>query len=167
MEVPGVDQNFMCHHLNVNPTAVPKRQPSQRFSKEHVEALKEEVDKLKWAEAIKEASYPKWLANTVMVKKKSEKWRVCVDFNNLNRACPKDPFPIPRIDQLVDAIVGHSWMSFLNAFQGYHQIPLALSYQEKTDFLTHIGTYHYRVMLFGLKNVGLTYQRMVMRMFKS
>ena len=70
--------------------------------------------------------YPQWLANTVMVKNKTGKWRMCVDFTDLNRACPKDPFPIPRIDQLVDATVGHPRMSFLDAFQGYHQIPLAL-----------------------------------------
>ena len=76
--------------------------------------------KLKQAGAIKEIFYPQWLANTVVVKKKTGKWRVCVDFTDLNKACPKDPFPMPRIDQLVDATVGHPQMSFLNAFQGYH-----------------------------------------------
>ena len=74
-----------------------------------------------------------------------------------NKACPKDPFPMPKIDQLVDAIVGHPRMSFLDAFQGYHQIPLALDDQEKTAFVTPIGNYHYKVMSFGLKNVGSTY----------
>ena len=85
---------------------------------------------------------------------------------DLNKACPKDPFPMPKIDQLVDATVGHSWMSFLDAFQGYHQIPLALDDQEKTAFVTPIGNYHYKVMSFGLKNAGSTYQRMMTRMFK-
>jgi len=74
--------------------------------------------KLKKAGAINEVFYPKWLANTVVVKKKSGKWRVCVDFTNLNKACLKDPFPMPRIDQLVDATAGHPWMSFSNSFQG-------------------------------------------------
>ena len=92
-----------------------------------------------------------------MVKKKSGKWRVCVDFTDLNKACPKDPFPMPKIDQLVDATVGHPRMSFLDAFQGYHQIPLALDDQEKTVFVTPIGNYHYKVMPFGLKNAGFTY----------
>ena len=110
--------------------------------------------------------YPKWLANTVVVKKKSRKWRICVDFIDLNKACLKDPFPIPRIDQLVDAIVGHPRMSFLDAFQGYHQIPLALNDQEKTAFVTPIGNYHYKVMPFGLMNAGSTYQRMMTRMFE-
>ena len=91
---------------------------------------------------------------------------MCVDFTNLNKVCLKDPFPVPRIDQLVDATVGHPRMSFLDAFQGYHQIPLALPDQEKTAFRTHTGNYHYRVMPFGLKNAGSTYQRMVTRMFE-
>ena len=86
--------------------------------------------KFKWTRAIKEVFYPEWLANTVMVKKKNGKWRVCVDFIDLNKVFLKDPFPMPRIDQLVDAIVGHPWMGFLDAFQGYHQIPLTLGNQE-------------------------------------
>ena len=102
-----------------------------------------------------------------MVKKKSGKWRVCIDFTDLNKACPKDPFPMPKIDQLVDAIVGHPRMSFLDAFQGYHQIPLALDDQEKTAFVTPVGNYHYKVMPFGLKNAGSSYQRMMTRMFES
>ena len=127
--------------------------------------MREEVSKLKQARGIREVFfYLEWLANTVVVKKKNEKWRVCVDFTDLNKACPKDPFPIPKIDQLVDATVGHPRMSFLDAFQGYHQIPLALDDQEKTAFVTPIRNYHYKVMPFGLKNAGSIYQRMMMRM---
>ena len=121
--------------------------------------------KLKRVGAIKDVFYPEWLANTVVVKKKSGKWLVCVNFTDLNKACPKDPFPMPQINQLVDATVGHPRMSFLDAFQGYHQIPLALEDQEKTAFVTPTGNYHYKVMPFGLKNVGSTYQRMMTRMF--
>ena len=94
--------------------------PPKCSSKEHVEAVKEEAIKLKQAGAIKEVFYLEWLVNTVVVKKKDGKWCVCVDFMDLNKACLKDPFPIPRIDQLVDATVGHSRMSFLDAFQRYH-----------------------------------------------
>ena len=115
-EASGLDPKFICHHLNVNPSVTPKRQPPQRPSKEHVEAVKSEVTKLKQTEAIKEVFYPQWLANTVVVKKKTGKWRVCVDFTDLNRACPKDSFPMPQIDQLVDATVGHPRMSFLDTF---------------------------------------------------
>ena len=166
-EAPKVDPEFICHHLNVNPLIAPKKQPPQCPSREHVEAVREEVTRRKQAGDIKEVFYPEWLANTVVVKKKNGKWRVCVDFTDLNKACPKDPFPIPKIDQLVDATVGHPRMSFLDVFQGYHQIPLALNDQEKTAFVTLIGNYHYKVMLFGLKNAGSTYQRMMTRMFKS
>ena len=158
-EAPGVDPEFICHHLNVNPLVAPKKQLLWRPSKEHAEAVREEVAKLKQVGATKEVFYPEWLANTVVVKKKSGKWRVCVDFTDLNKACPKDPFPMPKIDQLVDATVGHPRMSFLDAFQGYHQIPLALDDQKKTAFVTPIGNYHYKVMPFGLKNAGSIYQR--------
>ena len=107
--------------------------------------------------AIKEVFYPEWLANTVVVKKKSRKWRVCVDFRDLNKTCLKDPFPMPRINQVVDAIVGHLRMSFLDAFQGYHQIPLAPEDQEKTALVTPTGNYHYKVMPFGIKDAGSIY----------
>ena len=100
------------------------------------------------------------------MKKKIGKWRVFVDFTDLNKACPKDPFPMPWIDQLVDETVGHPWMCFLDAFQGYHQIPLALDDQEQTIFVTPVRNYHYKVMSFGLKNVGTTYQRMITKMFE-
>ena len=101
--------------------------------------------------------YLEWLANTVVVKKKNGKWWVCVEFTDLNKACSKDPFPMPWIDQLIDATIGHPWMSFLDVFQRYHQIPLTLDDQEKTTFVTHIGNYYYKVMPFGLKNAGSTY----------
>ena len=92
---------------------------------------------------------------------------MCIDFTDLNKACPKDPFPMPRIDQLVEATVGYPQMSFLDAFQGYHQIPLALDDQEKTAFVTPIGNYHYKVMPFDLKTTGSTYQQMMTKMFES
>ena len=166
-EAPGVDPEFICHHLKVNQLITPRKQSPRHPSKKHVEAVREEVTKLKQAGAIKEVFYPEWLANTVVVKKKSGKWRVCVDFTDLNKACPKDPFPMPKINQLVDTTVGHPRMSFLDAFQGYHQIPLALDDQEKTAFVTPIRNYHYKVMSFGLKNAESTYQRMMTRMFES
>ena len=162
----GIDPAFICHHLNVNPSITPQKQSPRRPSREHTEAIREEVMKLKRARAIKEVFYLEWSANIVVVKKKNGKWRVCVDFTDLNKACLKDPFPMPRIDQLVDATAGHPWMSFLDAFLGYHQIQLALEDQEKTAFVTSTGNYHYKVMLFGLKNAGSTYQRMMTRMFE-
>ena len=163
----GIDPAFICHHLNVNPSITPKKQPPRHPLREHADAIRDEVVKLKRAWAIKKVFYPEWLANTVVVKKKSGKWRVCVYFTDLNKACPKDPFPMPRINELVDATAGHLWMSFLDAFQDYHQIPLALEDQEKTAIVTPTGNYHCKVMPFGLKNAGSIYQRMMTRMFES
>ena len=117
-EAPGVDPSFIFQHLNINPSITSKKQPPRHLSKEHANVVRDEVMKLKKAGAIKEVFYPEWLANTVVVKKKNKKWRVCVDFTDLNKACLKDPFPVPRIDQLVDATVGYPRMSFLDAFQG-------------------------------------------------
>ena len=93
----------------------------------------------------------------MVVKKKNGKWKVCVDFTDLTKACPKDSFPLLRIDQLVDSASGYERMSFLDAFQGYHQIPMTLSDQENTTFITPQRAYYYRVMLFELKNAGATY----------
>ena len=115
-EAPGIDLDFICHYLNVNPSIAPRKQPPRRSSKDHYEAVKNEVTKLKRARAIKVVFYPEWLANTMEVKKKNGKWRVCVDFIDLNKTCLKDPFPLPWIDQLVDATVGYPRMSSLDAF---------------------------------------------------
>ena len=117
--------------------------------------------------AIREVLYPQWLSNTVVVKKKNGKWRVYKNFTDLNKASPKDPFPLPKIDQLVDSMAGHKRMSFLDAFQGYHQITLRKEDQEKTAFITPRGIFCYKVMPFGLKNTKETYQRMVTKMFSE
>ena len=118
--MPKVDPEFIVHKLNVDLSFPPKKQRLRRSAKEHVEVVRQEVGSLKEAEAIKEIFFPEWLANTVVVKKKNGKLRVCVDFTDLNKACSKDLFSMPKIDQLVDATCGHPRMSFLDAFQGYH-----------------------------------------------
>ena len=124
--MPKVDPEFIIHKLNVDPLFPPKKQKPRRSAKEHVEAVRQEVERLKEAGAIKEIFFPEWLANTVVVRKKNSKWRVCVDFMDLNQACLKDPFSMPKIDQLVDATYGNPRMNFLDAFQDYHQITLAV-----------------------------------------
>ena len=119
-EVPGVDPDYIQHRLNVDPHSKPVQQKSRRSAPVHAEAVQKEVERLLQAGAIRELHYPTWLSNTVVAKKKNEKWRVGVDFTSLNQACPKDPFPLPKIEQLVDATAGHDRMSFLDAFHGYH-----------------------------------------------
>jgi ribonuclease HI len=166
-EAPGVDPEFASHALNVSPQYKPVVQKARRSAPQHTEAVREEVERLLKVGAIREVLYPQWLSNTVVVRKKNGKWRVCVDFTDLNKACPKDPFPLPKIDQLVDSTAGHERMSFLDAFQGYHQIALKEEDQEKTAFITPRGIFCYKVMPFGLKNAGSTYQRMVTKMFSE
>ncbi|WKA10892.1 hypothetical protein VitviT2T_028440 [Vitis vinifera] len=109
--------------------------------------------------------YLEWLANVVPVPKKDGKVRVCVDFRDLNKASPKDDFPLPHIDMLVDSTTGHSMLSFMDGFFGYSQILMAPEDMEKTPFITEWGTYCYRVMPFGLKNAGATYQRAATTLF--
>ena len=130
-------------------------------------AAEQKVEKLLQAGFIREVYYPDWLANVVIVPKANGKWRMCVDFTDLNKACPKDSYPLPRIDKLVDETSGYELLSFMDAFSGYHQIMMYPPDQEKTSFITEKGTYCYRVMPFGLKNAGATYQRMVNKVFKD
>ena len=97
-KAPRVDPNFICHHLNVNSSVTLKKQSPQRSSRDHSDVVRDEVTKLKQARAIKEVFYPEWLANTIVVKKKNGKWRVSVDFTDLNKTCLKDPFLMPQIN---------------------------------------------------------------------
>ena len=124
------------------------------------------MDNLLKVRFIREIKYPEWLANVVVVPKKGEKWRVCVDYTYLNEACPKDSFPLPRIDHIVDDSTRHEMLSFLDAFSGYQHIPMHPPDAEKTTFITPHGLFYYNVMLFGLKNAGATYQRLVTKMFR-
>ena len=125
------------------------------------------MDKLLKAKLIREVNYSDWLSKVVLVKKSNGKWRTCMDFTDLNKSCPKDSFPLPRIDQMVDSTSGHDLLSFMDSFSGYNQIMIDADDQEKTSFITDKGIYCYRAMPFGLKNAGATYQRLVNRMFKQ
>ena len=122
------------------------------------QAIGEEIVRLLAAGFIREAAHPEWLANPVMVRKKNMSWRMCVDYTDLNKACPKDPFPLPHIDQIIDSTAGCERLCFLDAYSGYHQIRMKESDQEKTSFITPYGPFCYITMPFGLKNAGATYQ---------
>lgn len=166
-EMPGIDPSIIEHRLNVDLNSMPVKQRRRTFAPERNRAIADEVRKLLEAGFIREVDYPKWLANVVLVKKASRKWRMCVDFTDLKKACPKDCFPLSRIDQLVDSTVGHEVLSFMDAFSGYNQIYIAVTDQKKTSFITDRGLYCYTMMPFRLKNAGATYQRLVNRMFKN
>ncbi|KAK0603302.1 hypothetical protein LWI29_003521 [Acer saccharum] len=164
-DMPGIDRGVISHNLAVNEKCKPVVQKRRSFNPERSAAIREEVSKLLAARSIREVKYPEWVANVVLVKKKNNQWRMCVDFTDLNKACPKDSFPLPRIDQLVDATAGHETLSFMDAYSGYNQIKMHKPDEEKTAFTTDQRLYCYTVMPFGLKNAGATYQRLVNKMF--
>ena len=163
--MPGIDPSVMVHKLNVSPSFSPVRQKKRLFAPKRDQAIAEEVRKLQEASFIREVYYPDWLANVVMVKKANGKWRMCVDFTDLNKACPKDSYPLPRVDVLVDSTAQHQLLSFMDAFSGYNQIRMHEADQEKTSFVTSQGLFCYKVMPFGLKNARVTYQRLMNKMF--
>ncbi|GKA20129.1 reverse transcriptase domain-containing protein [Tanacetum coccineum] len=134
---------------------------------ERNKAIQEEVEKLVDAEIMKEVHYHSWLSNPVMVKKHDRSWRMCVDFKDLNKTCPKDGYPLPEIDWKVESLCGYPFKCFLDAYKGYHQIKMAKEDEEKTAFITSQGIFYYSKMSFGLKNVGATYQPLVDREFQN
>ena len=121
-DMPGIDPDFLCHHLTKDPQVRPVYQRRRKFNDERHQVIREETQKLLSVGHIKEIQYPEWLANVVLVKKASGKWRMCVDFTDLNKACAKDSYPLPNIDALVDSASGCRLLSFLDAFSGYNQI---------------------------------------------
>ena len=155
----------MVHKLNVSSSFPPIQQKKRVFAQERDKAIAKEVRKFLKADFIREVYYLDWLANVVMVKKDNRKWRMCVDFTDLNKACLKDSDPLPRIDTLVDSTVRNQLLSFMDAFSGYNQIKMEEVDQEKISFVTSQGLFCYKVMSFGLKNAGATYQRLMNKMF--
>jgi hypothetical protein len=165
--MPWVPRNLIEHSLNVDPKATPKQQHLRRFADDRRDAIKKELAKLLAAGFIIEVFHPEWLANPVLVRKKNlNEWRMCVDYTDLNKHCPKDPFGLPRIDQLIDSTAGCDLLCFLDCYSGYHKIAIKEEDQEKTAFITPFGAYCYTTMSFGLKNVGATYQRSIQACFK-
>nr|KYP51987.1 Transposon Ty3-I Gag-Pol polyprotein [Cajanus cajan] len=160
-DIPGVDPDFLCHKLVVDPGAKPVIRKRRKFREEKRKAITEEKNKLLTAGHVQEIQYPTRLENVVMVHKISGKWRMCTDFTDLNKACPKDSYPLPYIDCLVDGASGYELLSFMDAYSGYNQIRMHLADEDKTAFIADQANYCYKFMPFGLKNVGATYQRLM------
>ena len=135
-DMPRIDPTITICKLNVSPTFSPIWQKKQVFAQEWDKTITEEVQKLLEADFIREVYYPNWLANVIIVKKANGKWRMCIDFTDLNKACPKDSYPLFRIDTLVDSTTKHQLLSFMDAFSGYNQIKMEEADQEKTSFVT-------------------------------
>ncbi|KAL0433973.1 UNVERIFIED_CONTAM: putative enzymatic polyprotein [Sesamum latifolium] len=165
-DLEGIDPKVITHHLNIDPGIKPVKQKKRHFRTEKDKIIQAEVDKLMAARHIEEIQFPEWLSNVLLVPKPRGKWRMCIDFRDLNKVCPKDFYPLPRIDQLVDSTSGRELLSMIDASQGYHQIMLAPEDRKKVSFITSSGTFCYAAMPFGLKNAGATYQRLVDRIFR-
>ena len=157
--MPRIPWEVTEHTLRLIPGSKPAKQRLCRFNNERRRAIGKEIAKLLVARFIREVFHSNWLANPVLVKKKTGKWRMCIDYTGLNKACPMDHFPLPRIDQIVDSTSKCEILSFLDAYSGYHQIVMKESDQLTTSFITPYGSYCYVTMPFGLKNAGATYQR--------
>jgi hypothetical protein len=153
----GIPREVTEHALEIRAGSKPVKQRLRRFDEEKHKVIGEEVHKLLKARFIKEVYHSEWLANHVLVKKKNGKWRMCVYYTSLNKACPKVPFPLLHIDQIVDSTAGCKTLSFLYAYSGYHQIKMKESDQLVTSFITPFGMYYYVTMPFGLRNAGATY----------
>ncbi|XP_045822052.1 uncharacterized protein LOC123914933 [Trifolium pratense] len=164
-DMPGLDTDIVVHKLPLKPECAPVKQEMRRTRPDMALKIKEEVKKQFDAGFLTVAKYPQWVANIVPVPKKDGKVRMCVDYRDLNRASPKDDFPLPHIDVLVDNTAQSSVFSFMDGFSGYNQIKMNPEDMEKTTFITPWGTFCYKVMPFGLKNAGATYQRAMVTLF--
>ncbi|GJW08637.1 reverse transcriptase domain-containing protein [Tanacetum coccineum] len=160
-DMTGVPRHIAEHRLNVREGCQSIRQKKRGQAAERNIAINDEVSKLVAAGIMREVHYHDWLSNPVMVKKHDDSWRMCVDFKDLNKACPKDGYPLPEIDRKVESLCGFPFKFFLDAYKGYHQIQMAEKDEEKIAFITNQGIFSYKKMPFGLRNAGATYQRLV------
>ncbi|GKB04838.1 reverse transcriptase domain-containing protein [Tanacetum coccineum] len=165
-DMTGVPRHTAEHRLNVREGCSPIRQKKRGQAPERNKAIQEEVEKLVDARIMKEVHYHNWLSNPVMVKKHDGSWRMCVDFKDLNKACPQDGYPLPEIDWKVESLCGYPFKCFMDAYKGYHQIKMAKEDEEKMACITNQEIFCYSKMPFGLKNARATYQRLVDKVFQ-
>jgi hypothetical protein len=166
--MPGVPRRLIEHSLNVDPKATPKQQHLRRFADKRRDTIKKELAKLLAVGFIREVFHLEWLSNPVLIRKKNtNEWRMCVDYTDLNKHCPKDPFRWLWIDQVMDSTAGCDLLFFLDCYSRYHQIAIKEEDQEKTAFITPFGAYCYKTMSFRLRNADATYQRAIQKCFKK
>ncbi|XP_075475268.1 uncharacterized protein LOC142506018 [Primulina tabacum] len=144
-ELMGISPKVAEHKLNIIPGSRPVKQKKRHSGPEKNKIIEEQVKEMLKAGHIREVQFPTWLSNVVLVPKATGKWRMCVNFRDHNKACPKYCYPLPRIDQLVDSTSGFELLNFMDAYQGYHQIPMAREDQDKASFITSEGTFCYVV----------------------
>jgi hypothetical protein len=159
--MPRIPSEVIEHKLGIDPAFKPIKQKEKRYTPERHKAIRLEVNKLLEAGFIRPVDYSSWLANPVLVEKPDKSWRMCIDYTSLNKACPKDEYPLPRICQIIDSTASCELLSFLDAYSCYHQIRLIINDEEKTTFITSFEIFYYTKMTFELKNGGATYQKCV------
>jgi hypothetical protein len=158
-DMPGIPMELAEHELKIFPNAKPIKQSMRRYNSKKARSIGKEINRLLEAKFIREIKEATWLSPLVIVEKKDTKiYRMCIDFMALNKHCPKDYFPLPRIDQIIGSTAGCERLSFLDAYSGYNQIWLKVEDEDKTAFITPHGVYCYKTMPFRLKNAGATYQ---------
>jgi hypothetical protein len=161
LDLTGVHCSVIEHALNTDPKVRPKLQRQRPMSDDRVKSAEAEVQKLLDARIIREVQYPVWVANVVMVPKKNGNMRMYIDFTELNKACPKDPYPLPIIDIIIDQAAGCEMLSLLDCFSGYHQVWMRREDEAKTGFTTPFRIFCFVIMPEGLRNVGPTFNRMM------
>ncbi|XP_022013761.1 uncharacterized protein LOC110913223 [Helianthus annuus] len=166
-DMVGVPRHIAEHRLNVAEDAKPVVHAKRHLGDIKHDAMKEQVLELLNAGIIREVRYQTWVASPVMVKKPNGSWRMCVDYKDLNKACPRDCYALPDIDEKIDSLATFRWKCFLDCYKGYHQVQMAVQDEDKTAFRTPTGLYCYTKMPFGLKNAGATYQRLMNETFSD
>ncbi|XP_035830036.1 uncharacterized protein LOC110906998 [Helianthus annuus] len=166
-DMVGVPRHIAEHRLNVSEDAKPVVHAKRHLGDIKHDAMKEQVLELLNAGIIREVRYQTWVASPVMVKKPNGSWRMCVDYKDLNKACPRDCYALPDIDEKIDSLATFRWKCFLDCYKGYHQVQMAVQDEDKTAFRTPTGLYCYTKMPFGLKNAGATYQRLMNETFSD
>jgi hypothetical protein len=156
--MPGIDPRIVEHEINTYPDAKPVQQHLRVVNPRKAPSIKADVEKLLNVVFIYPIPLIKWVSNLVPMNKKKGPICVCMEFCALNKACPKDNFPMPLIDHILDECVGSEIFSFMDGFLGYNQIQIKLKDQHKTTFICPWGTFAYRKMPFGLKKIGATFQ---------
>ncbi|GKF30174.1 hypothetical protein Tco_0096516, partial [Tanacetum coccineum] len=159
-DMTSIPRHITEHWFNIREGCPPVRQKRRSQAANRNQTIQEEVEKLMDAGIMKEVHYHSWLSNPVMVKRHDDSWRMCVDFKDLNKACPKDGYLLLKIDWKVESLCGFPFKCFLDAYKGYHQIKMAKEDEEKTTFITSQGVFCYSKMPFGLRNAEATYQHL-------
>ena len=152
------DTNIIQHTIPIKPNQKPFRQKLRRINPKLLPSIEKEMNRLYKAGIIIPIRFSDWISNLVPVHKKTGEIRLCIDFRNLNKVSLKDNYPFPKMDHILQRVVGASCMSLLDSYSGYNQIIVHEDDRDKTTFTTPWGTFHYAKMPFGLKNIGATFQ---------